>query len=373
MLTGCCSSSCSSPARRPPSWSSRHGVRRPEAAPTRTDPQAADAWKSPHGIFAVCGPGFAQDALVFGATVLDVAPTVLTWFGLPIGDDMEGRVLLESFDPARKWRGGKLGTGNSRSPAGSAETPGSSADSPGAAQLQREWDWNLALSYLDAGRCDQALQCWRACFALSRSAWSWAKRSFNANWRWPKWPRPPRRSRWCWRRSRRDRVAAAAGRAVRGQWQSGEAAVVHQARDLHPAHPDALRRLGLLLLRLRSGRRWPSWPEALKLDENEPLAWLGLAEAQLRQRLPAEAEEAALRAIGLDYYFPQATSCWRGALIAQSKWQQAGIPCRRCCAFSQQPHGRAYANAWGSRPGLNLTQKDGRRCDSGRLSTEHTP
>ena len=44
--------------------------------------------------------GFAQDALVFGATVLDVAPTVLTWFGLPFGDDMEGRVLLESFGKA---------------------------------------------------------------------------------------------------------------------------------------------------------------------------------------------------------------------------------------------------------------------------------
>ena len=37
---------------------------------------------------------------MFGATVLDVAPTVLTWFGLPFGDDMEGRVLLESFGAA---------------------------------------------------------------------------------------------------------------------------------------------------------------------------------------------------------------------------------------------------------------------------------
>ena len=49
-------------------------------------------------------------ALVFGAGVLDVAPTVLTWFSLPIGDDMEGRVLIESFAtaPQGAYRAGRV-------------------------------------------------------------------------------------------------------------------------------------------------------------------------------------------------------------------------------------------------------------------------
>ena len=76
---------------------SAHGVARHASPPARIGADDNEAWKSPHGIFAACGPGWASDALVVGATVLDVAPTVLTWFGLPIGDDMEGRVLVEGF------------------------------------------------------------------------------------------------------------------------------------------------------------------------------------------------------------------------------------------------------------------------------------
>ena len=51
----------------------------------------------PFGIFAMKGPGIKQDELIFGANLLDVAPTVLSLFGLPVGADMDGRVLAEAF------------------------------------------------------------------------------------------------------------------------------------------------------------------------------------------------------------------------------------------------------------------------------------
>jgi predicted AlkP superfamily phosphohydrolase/phosphomutase/tetratricopeptide (TPR) repeat protein len=51
----------------------------------------------PFGIFVARGPGLKQDELVFGASLLDVAPTVLTMLGLPVGKDMEGRVLTQMF------------------------------------------------------------------------------------------------------------------------------------------------------------------------------------------------------------------------------------------------------------------------------------
>ena len=35
---------------------------------------------------------------MYGATLLDVTPTVLTLFGLPVADDMQGRVLAEAFE-----------------------------------------------------------------------------------------------------------------------------------------------------------------------------------------------------------------------------------------------------------------------------------
>jgi tetratricopeptide (TPR) repeat protein len=85
-----------------------------------------------------------------------------------------------------------------------------------------------------------------------------------------------------------------------------------------------LRRLGLLLVRLRE---WDALAElakqALALDDNDAMAWLGLAEARLRKRMAAAAEEAALRAIGINYYLSQAHFVLARALVAQGKWQPA--------------------------------------------------
>ena len=49
------------------------------------------------GIFAMKGPGIRRDELVHGACVLDITPTLLTLFGLPIGADMDGRPLVQAF------------------------------------------------------------------------------------------------------------------------------------------------------------------------------------------------------------------------------------------------------------------------------------
>jgi predicted AlkP superfamily phosphohydrolase/phosphomutase/tetratricopeptide (TPR) repeat protein len=55
-----------------------------------------------HGIFVMAGPGIKADARIDGAGLPGITPTVLTLFGLPIGQDMPGRPLLEAFDPPRQ-------------------------------------------------------------------------------------------------------------------------------------------------------------------------------------------------------------------------------------------------------------------------------
>lgn len=50
------------------------------------------------GIFAIKGPGIKQDALVHGLSILDVAPTLLHLFDLPVGEDMDGSVAVEAFE-----------------------------------------------------------------------------------------------------------------------------------------------------------------------------------------------------------------------------------------------------------------------------------
>ena len=62
-------------------------------------PMALDAaWHRTLGLFCAGGPGLKRDERVYGASVLDVAPTVLTLFGLPVGEDMDGRVVVGAFE-----------------------------------------------------------------------------------------------------------------------------------------------------------------------------------------------------------------------------------------------------------------------------------
>jgi predicted AlkP superfamily phosphohydrolase/phosphomutase/tetratricopeptide (TPR) repeat protein len=51
----------------------------------------------PYGIFAARGPGIVKDEIIYGASLLDICPTVLSIFGLPVGEDMDGKPLLNIF------------------------------------------------------------------------------------------------------------------------------------------------------------------------------------------------------------------------------------------------------------------------------------
>ena len=46
----------------------------------------------------MAGQGIKRDERIYGASLIDIAPTVLTLLDLPIGEDMDGRPLLEAFE-----------------------------------------------------------------------------------------------------------------------------------------------------------------------------------------------------------------------------------------------------------------------------------
>ena len=50
------------------------------------------------GMLIMAGPGLKQDALIHGANLLDITPTILTLYGLPVGEDMDGKPLLDAFE-----------------------------------------------------------------------------------------------------------------------------------------------------------------------------------------------------------------------------------------------------------------------------------
>src|SRR5690606_23687953 len=50
------------------------------------------------GVFMASGGPFRQGFAFGGAKIVDVAPTVLYLMGLPVPDEMDGRVLVEALD-----------------------------------------------------------------------------------------------------------------------------------------------------------------------------------------------------------------------------------------------------------------------------------
>lgn len=54
------------------------------------------------GIFCACGPGIRKDERIYGASVLDITPSILHTFGIPKGKDMDGKVLTQIFENEQK-------------------------------------------------------------------------------------------------------------------------------------------------------------------------------------------------------------------------------------------------------------------------------
>ncbi len=70
--------------------------RRPSDMPMIALPSPdAAAWHRGYGIFVMAGPGVRRDERIHGATIFDVAPTVLHAMNLPVGRDMIGKPLLQ--------------------------------------------------------------------------------------------------------------------------------------------------------------------------------------------------------------------------------------------------------------------------------------
>jgi predicted AlkP superfamily phosphohydrolase/phosphomutase/Flp pilus assembly protein TadD len=285
------------------------------------------AWKSPYGIVVASGPGFSNDALLHGPSVLDIAPTILTWYGLPIGEDMEGRVLVEAFENTpqigRKdsWEP-HLQTAAVMSDKNAEVNPIHTHDSV----LRCESDWNYAQSCLEAGRFEEALPVLVRLFHAFPEKEEHGHAVFACQLALRKLsdaeetlevisetlapgviPLLLRAELACAKRDMRNARA-----------------LVAKACDLNPVQPGVLRRIGVLLLRLREWNGLEKLArKALALDESDPIAWLGLAEALLRKGQPPEAAEAASRAIGLKFFLFEAHFVLGRALVAQGLWQEA--------------------------------------------------
>jgi hypothetical protein len=52
------------------------------------------------GVLVAAGPAIPAARAIGRVDIFDVTPTILYLLGVPVPDDMDGRVLVELFDPA---------------------------------------------------------------------------------------------------------------------------------------------------------------------------------------------------------------------------------------------------------------------------------
>lgn len=162
---------------------SDHGFHSDHLRPHGTPavPAGPAYWHRDQGILMMRGPNIVQDELVHGASLLDITPTILQVFGLPLGRDMDGRPLLEAFrevdhiDTIDSWEQ-RTGDHPDGMHTGSAEMTKAEADAilqqfvalgyidppdddsdRAVTQTRRELQWNLARSHLHAGELYDAI------------------------------------------------------------------------------------------------------------------------------------------------------------------------------------------------------------------------
>jgi len=305
------------------------------------------------GMVAIRGAGIKQDERIYGATLLDITPTILTLFGLPVGADMDGRVLVQAFEeppeikriPSWEREAGDCGMHSAdlridpvaaqavlqRFVAlGYVEAPGE--DQAKAAEMAvREQHYNLAGAYLDARRHRDALpllkelvskwpddirfsQHLAQCYLAMRNraeARAILERLISL---------PPRTAA-------KDRPEvpgseSAARRETPDQrpWADLLMGVIHfeegnmdealasllQAERSDPRLPDLHLRIGSVYLRQkRVDDAERVFRRALEIDGDSPAAHLGLARVHLRKRRNEQAAEQALHAVGLQHFLPQ--------------------------------------------------------------------
>jgi len=163
---------------------SDHGFHSDHLRPRFTPrvPAGITVWHRPQGVFAARGPGIGTGDSIYGARLLDITPTVLHYFGLPVGADMEGRVLRDAFTDDAKprtiptWESGETKERGTLSREDSEalidqfvalgyidapdKDPGVAAEG-----TERENKWNLARACLYGGQEEQALALLEECHA----------------------------------------------------------------------------------------------------------------------------------------------------------------------------------------------------------------
>lgn len=318
------------------------GNRRPER--TNAGFRLPELWARDQGILCVCGTGVRRDELVRGASVLDVAPTILALLGLPLGEDMDGKVLLDVFDDMPPIQ--RIATWEATPQAGSIPASAASAgladqfltldafdiarksprpDERTAAEHLR---FNLACVYMSTGRPSMALPIFEQLYESAPEELRYARslaqcylavgRPDDADHLLSNLLAGHEIHAWMHlfsgiiRMHRDERGAALAAFAKAAELGENSAAIHSSIANVH-----------------LSRRSWSAAEEcfakALEIDPDHPAAHTGMAAVRLRQKREEEAADHALTAIELRYEQPAAHYQLGVAMARMGRYDRAAM------------------------------------------------
>ena len=143
------------------------------------EPAGPAAQHRHYGIFVMKGPGIMRDEFIYGNSLLDICPTILATFGLPVGEDMDGKLLINAYEEVPDF--GTIPSWDNVSGEDGSHPPDKQIDpveareainqlvalgyidrpaedrEEAAANAVRELRYNLSRSYMDANRHLEAI------------------------------------------------------------------------------------------------------------------------------------------------------------------------------------------------------------------------
>ncbi len=338
---------------------------------------------SRYGVICAQGPGIRRDDLLYGAGILDITPTLLNIYGLPVGRDMDGSPLalhetplpvksIPTWDEGDARIHGQADTMDEMDrdalqqlvDLGYIEDPGKDEEAA-AKKTTMENQYFLARSYLDGRKYEEARSAFAGLFAEKPWERRFVQGLISCLMKQQHFNRAEKAIE-TYRQAalkRQDELAAEAEKKEKEYTRvdPGPSADLmraslfmsqQRADDALPLlQPHAQSGLAHGKLHLRIGncmtmkQDWKqaavAFREELKYNFDEPEAHHGLGYVRLREGKPSEAVEHFLDATGLRFQYPVAHYHLGEALYKLEDWENAL---------------RAYRVALAMQPGMNKSR-----------------
>jgi predicted AlkP superfamily phosphohydrolase/phosphomutase/Tfp pilus assembly protein PilF len=348
------------------------------------------------GVFVISGPGIRKAERIYAPSVLDVAPTILALYGLPVGEDMDGKVLSQaflttpqaSFIPSWEDVAGVDGRHPSHTrldpvaahealeqmiALGYIERPDESREIA-VTRTIRDLRYNLGEAYQDAGRHAEAREIFTelyqadpdeqrfavrlfvSCQALGlidemrriaadldgrrRARFEQAQRDIQSFFpAGPALTEDERRALARWRNLARYQPTVAdylKAQVLTAEKRYQEALdALERVTEAQTVRPGVFLQIADLYLRLsREGEARQVYEKALAIDPDNPHAYVGLCRLAMRRRKFSTAADLALEALERVYQYPVAHFLLGRALAGMKEFERAAEALRAAISFN---------------------------------------